>query len=120
MDQKLREEIAQLHAQICYGLADTNRILIIYALAEHPMNVGEIAEYLVLPQPSVSRHLKTLRECGIVRAQRAGQAVLYMLTDDRVVQALELLRSLLADHIGTKATLMGCKDSNLPQTQSSA
>jgi ArsR family transcriptional regulator len=106
MDQKLREEVAQLHAHICSGLADTNRVLIIYALAEHPLNVGDLAEKLDMNQTTTSRHLKVLRERGIVRAERNGQAVYYALTDRRVVEALDLLRAVLNDQLEDRAALV--------------
>jgi len=61
MDKKLVQEINHLHAEICGGLSDPKRITILYALAEGPNNVMEIADILGLPQPTVSRHLKILR-----------------------------------------------------------
>jgi DNA-binding transcriptional ArsR family regulator len=105
MDFKLREEVTQLHAQICSGLADSNRILLLYALVENPHNVGDLAETLGLPQPTVSRHLKVLRERGLVRAERDGQAVYYQLADVRVIQALDLLRAVLGERLQNQATL---------------
>jgi ArsR family transcriptional regulator len=106
MDQHLRDEVAQLHAQMCSGLADTNRILIIYALAEHAMSVGMLAEMLNLSQTATSRHLKILREQGIVRAVREGQAVIYSIADNRVVMALDLLRAVMTDHLGNRMSLV--------------
>ena len=106
MDQNLRDEVAQLHAQLCSGLADTNRILIIYALADRSMNVGTIAETLGLSQTTTSRHLKILRDRGIVRAERDGQAVFYTLTDSRIVQALDLLRTVMTEQLGNRASLV--------------
>jgi DNA-binding transcriptional ArsR family regulator len=105
MDSKLREEVAQLHAQICSGLADPNRILILYALAENPRHVSELADLFSLPQPTVSRHLKTLRERGLVCAQREGQLVVYILKDGRVIEALDLLRAVLGDQLQNQSTL---------------
>ena len=99
MDQKLREEVAQLHAQICSGLADANRIMLLYALADRPCHVGELSTRLELPQPTISRHLKILRERGIVSAHRKGQSVIYILSDQRIIQALDLLRAVLADQL---------------------
>jgi DNA-binding transcriptional ArsR family regulator len=43
MTDSLREEVVRMHAQVCSGLADPNRILIIYSLAEGPRNVTDIA-----------------------------------------------------------------------------
>jgi len=106
MDQHLRDEVAQLHAQLCSGLADTNRILIIYALAEHGMKVGTLADLLGLSQTTTSRHLKILRERGIVQAERDGQSVYYSLADQRVVEALNLLRAVMTDHLGNRMSLV--------------
>jgi DNA-binding transcriptional ArsR family regulator len=105
LEDKLREEVTLLHAQICSALADPNRILIIYSLSENACNVNEIARRLNMSQPTVSRHLKVLRERGIVRAERDGQNVHYRVTDMRIIQALNLLRASLADILGSQAML---------------
>jgi len=105
MDTGLREEVAQLHAQICNALADPNRILILYALEEGIRNVSQLSELLNLPQPTVSRHLKTLRERGLVCAQREGQMVYYILKDSRVIEALDLLRAVLGEQLQSQITL---------------
>lgn len=105
MDQRLREEVAQLHAQICSGLADSNRILLLYVLAEQPRNVTDLSHRLGLPQPTVSRHLKILRERGIVVAEREGQSVFYSLADERIIHALDLLREILAVQLQNQGTL---------------
>ncbi|MHC1739517.1 MAG: ArsR/SmtB family transcription factor [Anaerolineaceae bacterium] len=105
MADTLREEVTRLHAQICSGLADPNRIMIIYSLADGSRNVTEIAATVELPQPTVSRHLKILRERGIVRSERNGQSINYQLSDKRVVDALDLLRSALGDMLKDQAAL---------------
>ncbi|MEN8173293.1 MAG: metalloregulator ArsR/SmtB family transcription factor [Chloroflexota bacterium] len=101
-----REEIAHLHANICGGLADPIRILILYALANSPSNVGELAESLSLPQPTTSRHLKQLRERGLVIAKRDGLFVNYRLADARIIEALDLLRTILSDSLAYRANLI--------------
>mgnify|MGYP001291837211 CR=1 FL=1 len=105
MDEQLREDVYRLHARICAGLADPNRILILYTLHEGSHNVTELTEALGISQPTVSRHLKTLRERGMVDAHREGQSVVYALADKRIVQALNLLRAVLADQLGSQAEL---------------
>jgi ArsR family transcriptional regulator len=105
MDSQLRDEIDQLHAQICGGLADPNRILILYALSEQPCYVSELAGKLGMTQPTASRHLKVLRDRGLVTAQRSGQAVVYSLTDPRVIEALDILRAMLADLLQSQGVL---------------
>lgn len=98
-------EIHQLHSQLCAGLADPNRILLLYALFEENLNVTELSEMLNLPQSTVSRHLKMLRERGLVIGQRKGQSVYYRITDARVIEALDLLRAVLADMLSSQADL---------------
>jgi ArsR family transcriptional regulator len=90
---------------MCEGLADPTRILILYALAEAPHNVGELAETLNAPQPTVSRHLKVLRERDMVRAERLGPSVRYSLTDPRIIEALDILRAVLASRLKSQAAL---------------
>ncbi|HEC23528.1 MAG TPA: ArsR family transcriptional regulator [Chloroflexi bacterium] len=105
MDLSLREEIDRLHAQICGGLADPKRILILYALTEDRTNVSELSGKLGLPQSTVSRHLKILRDRDMVAAERDGQSVYYRVADERIIQALDLLRAVLADVLESRATL---------------
>ncbi len=50
-------------------------ILSFLALQERP--VGDIVDALALEQPSVSKHLRVLKEVGLVRARRDGRRMLY-------------------------------------------
>jgi ArsR family transcriptional regulator len=102
----LTQEITILHANICSALAEPSRILILYALNEKPRNVSDLAKELNLSQPTASRHLNLLRERGLVSAQRDGQSVIHTLTDQRIIQALDLLRAVLADKLKSQASLM--------------
>lgn len=101
----LRDEIHQLHAQLCSSLADPNRILLLYTLSHAPCNVSDLARELDLPQSSVSRHLRVLREGGLVAGQREGHSMVYRLSDDRVIEALDILRSLLAASLKRQGAL---------------
>ena len=107
MQQPQESEIQLFHAQICQALADPTRILLLYRLAEGPLSVGELASHLGVSQPTVSRHLKVLRERGMVTTTRYGATVIYRLIDDRPIQALDLLRSVLRDNLSRSAELMG-------------
>lgn len=105
MDERLEQEVNLLHAHVCQALADPKRILILYALSDKPRYVSELAEILEIPQPTVSRHLKVLRERSLVLAERNGASVYYSLADQRVIQALDLLRGVLADALTQQAQL---------------
>jgi ArsR family transcriptional regulator len=106
----LSQEINHLHADICSALADPTRILLLYALFEQPRCVNDLVRVLEISQPAVSRHLKVLRERGLVRTVRQGVNIEYSLTDDRLIQALDLLRVVLRDRITYRASLI---DTNL-------
>ncbi len=103
--ENLEQEVNQLHSELCAGLADPKRLLILYALSQGALNVSEIAESLNLPQPTTSRHLKLLRERNLVVAERDGTSVYYTLADHRVIDALDILRAVLADHLQSRADL---------------
>jgi len=94
-----------LHANICSGLADPRRILILYALHDKASNVSDLAEEIGISQPAASRHLNILRDRGMVSAQREKQSVMYSLVDPRVISALDLLRAVLADQLKSQAAL---------------
>lgn len=103
----LELEVNLLHERICSALSDTTRIMILYLLAERDMYVNEIAEELNAPQSTVSRHLKVLRERNLVSTERQGTAVFYSLVDKRIIQSLDLMRSILNDQIQANAQITG-------------
>jgi ArsR family transcriptional regulator len=105
-NSNLAQEIAQLHAELCSALADPTRLLILYALADQADTVSGLTQKLVVPQPNISRHLKVLRDGGLVRATRQGMSVQYDITDQRVIQALDLLRAVLRDRIQHNVNLI--------------
>lgn len=102
----LKLEISQLQADMCSAFTDSTRILILYVLHEKPCNVNELANLIGIPQSSVSRHLKILRDRGLVQTSRSGVTITYSLVDERLIQALEILRTVLHDTIKSKADLM--------------
>ena len=95
IDEKLEQEVALLHQRVCSGLADPKRVLLLYALSDGPMCVSELVDALNVSQPTVSRHLRLLRDRRLVDAERRGTAVYYRLTDMRLIGALDLLRAVL-------------------------
>lgn len=102
----LSQEVTQLHADICSAIAEPQRILLLYAIVEQERNVSELGEAIGISQPSASRHLKILRERGLVEAKRSGSNVVYSLTDRRLIEALDLLREIMNDRITYRASLV--------------
>ena len=102
----LKQEIIQLEADFCAALSDPTRIFILYALSERSLNVTELTNELGIPQPTISRHLKVLRERGLVFTERQGTIITYHLTDQRIIQAMDLLRSAMRDRLTQRASII--------------
>ncbi|WP_327397807.1 ArsR/SmtB family transcription factor [Streptomyces phaeochromogenes] len=61
------------------ALADPHRRAIVALLLERPRPVGEIVEACGLSQPSTSKHLRVLRDAGLVRVRQDAQRRVYAL-----------------------------------------
>ncbi|MCA9985921.1 MAG: winged helix-turn-helix transcriptional regulator [Anaerolineales bacterium] len=90
-------ELNLLHANVCEALGDTKRIMILYALHDRPRNVSTLANDLDTPQPTISRHLRVLRQRSLVAAERDGASVIYRLSDPRIIAILDEMRLVLRD-----------------------
>jgi DNA-binding transcriptional ArsR family regulator len=66
------------------AIAETRRREILEYLAGEERPVGDIVIDLRLEQPSVSKHLKVLREVGLVRVRRNGRHMLYRTNSDAI------------------------------------
>ncbi len=62
-----------------HALADPTRLRIVELLAEGEHSAGELAAQFDTSRPGVSRHLRVLREHGLVRVRGEGQRRLYSL-----------------------------------------
>ncbi len=106
ISQTLTQEVSLLEADLCSAFSDPTRILILYALNERALNVTELTQELGISQPATSRHLRVLRDKGLVFTTRQGNSIIYSITDIRLIHALDLLRGVLRDRIQQRADLM--------------
>ncbi|WP_206290859.1 ArsR/SmtB family transcription factor [Humisphaera borealis] len=67
-------------------LADPTRLAVLEALIAGPKHVGSIQKLLDVEQSLLSHHLQTLREAGLVEAERDGKSVLYRLAPSVVAR----------------------------------
>jgi DNA-binding transcriptional ArsR family regulator len=68
---------ASTSSDVFNAVAEPQRRAILQFIAGDERSVGEIVEALELAQPSVSKHLRVLRDVGIVRSRREGRQILY-------------------------------------------
>jgi len=67
-------------------LAEPSRRAILSLLADSERSVGDIEAELNLPQPSVSKHLRVLREAGFVEARVDAQRRVYRITPKPLIE----------------------------------
>ena len=66
------------------ALGDSNRRAIVELLREVDRSVGELADHLPISRPAVSRHLRVLKNAGLVHDTEDGTRRLYSLSDEGV------------------------------------
>ena len=67
-------------------LADDNRRTVLEELRVRPATVNELASVLPIARPGVSRHLRVLREAGLVEVQRDAQRRIYSLRPEPLAE----------------------------------
>ena len=75
---------AATSSDVFNAVAEPQRRAILDFLAADERPVGDIVDALELAQPSVSKHLRVLRDVGLVRARRDGRRVLYRMNADAI------------------------------------
>ncbi len=76
---------------VFHALSDPIRLEIVAYLRDGEKCVCEIAPHLNLIQPLVSRHLKTLKDAGIVRCRKDGTKRMYSIVDQRIFGVIDTL-----------------------------
>lgn len=80
---------AALHTDALDALGDPNRRAIVEILSSGARPVGEIAAALPISRPAVSRHLRLLKQAGLVADRAEGTRRVYGLRDEGIVAVRE-------------------------------
>lgn len=83
--------------EVLQALADPSRRTVLEILRSHPATAGELAAALPIARPGVSRHLRVLRDVGLVDVRQEAQRRIYTLRPEalaEVDQWLEPYRAL--------------------------
>jgi DNA-binding transcriptional ArsR family regulator len=76
---------------VLQALADPSRRTVLEILRSHPATAGELAEALPIARPGVSRHLRVLREVGLVDVRQDAQRRIYTLRPEAFAEVDEWL-----------------------------
>ncbi len=90
-------KIFEVHASYCRALANPKRLALLACLDRREMSVGELADTLEVPMPTVSRHLSLLKSKHLVKARQEGTKVFYSASDPRIVEACTMIRTVLIE-----------------------
>jgi DNA-binding transcriptional ArsR family regulator len=71
---------------VLHALSDESRRTVMEVLRDHPATVSELAELLPIARPGVSRHLRVLREAGLVDVEHDAQWRVYRLRPEPLVE----------------------------------
>jgi DNA-binding transcriptional ArsR family regulator len=82
------------------ALAEPHRRVILELVAGEPRPVGDIAGHLDITPQAVSRHLKVLREAGLVDERREGTRHLFVVNPDGFGAVQQFLADFWTQHLG--------------------
>jgi DNA-binding transcriptional ArsR family regulator len=71
---------------VLQALADGSRRTLLEILRDHPATAGELAAALPIARPGVSRHLRVLREAGLVDVRQEAQRRIYSLRPEPLAE----------------------------------
>ena len=92
----LTEEDAVVQARLLKALADPTRLRILSLLSRHEgeVCVFEIVESFTLEQPTISHHLRILRDAGLVDCRKKGLWAYYYVRRDALTRARDVIEGL--------------------------
>jgi DNA-binding transcriptional ArsR family regulator len=75
------------------ALADPSRRTVLEILRDHEATAGELADALPIARPGLSRHLRVLRQAGLVDVRQDAQRRIYRLRPEALIEVDDWLGS---------------------------
>lgn len=76
-----------MRRDVFQAISDPVRRRIVDLLAESPLTVNEVAAQFEVSRPAISRHLRILEECGVLRFEQQGRSRICSVEVDRLIPA---------------------------------
>ena len=89
----------EIQAEFCKAMGNSIRLQLLHTLRGRPMTVSDLCQETNFSQVTVSRQLSILRSVGVVNSSKLGNAKLYQLTDNKIAEICDLVRSVLIEQI---------------------
>lgn len=100
------ERIYVMHAECCKVFSHPVRLKILDCLREGKKTVNELTKEVEASQSNVSQHLSLMKEKGIVIAKRKGKYVYYKVTNEKILQAFDLVKDFLKEGLEEKQKVL--------------
>lgn len=92
---ELNRENFEINAKIMKAFSDPCRLKIIKILKDKSLNATELLEYLHISQPTLSHHMKILKDSGVVKIKKDGKWSFYTLSEDMLIEVSNYLRRIV-------------------------
>lgn len=112
MEEKQEKLLYELHAEICKTLSNAKRLQIINVLRHGEMSVGELASKTSIRIANVSQHLAIMSQKGILKRRREGLNIYYSIAHPKVIQAFDIMREVLLEHLEDRVKIVGNVSNN--------
>ncbi|MBI3051618.1 winged helix-turn-helix transcriptional regulator [Candidatus Woesearchaeota archaeon] len=93
------KRLYEMHADLCKAFSNPTRLEILNLLRNKELSVTELVEKTKLSQANISQHLSIMRSKGIVTSRRKGKGIYYRLTTQKIIEAFDMIREVLAAKI---------------------
>ena len=95
----MNQSIFKIQAEFCKAMGNETRLYVLHLLRDEPKTINQICHETGLPQSNVSRQLGILKNVGVVIAHRNGGEMVYQITDPKIGEVCDLVRSVLLEQI---------------------
>jgi ArsR family transcriptional regulator len=99
------DSLFERHAEFCKMFSNPKRLRILHLLKDSEYSVSEISEETGISQPTVSQHLRKMRDQGVVTKREAGLNNYYSIADARIVEGMNTMREVLLDQLADDAAV---------------
>ncbi|HSG32133.1 MAG TPA: metalloregulator ArsR/SmtB family transcription factor [Thermodesulfobacteriota bacterium] len=77
------------------AIGDERRRKILTILSKGSASAGDISSKFKISQPTISNHLKILREAGLIKEKKIAQSRIYSLNQDRIKKVIATLSEIV-------------------------
>lgn len=92
-----------MHSDLCKTLANDKRQMILAALRDEELSVGDLGERTGMSQSNLSQHLSRMRANGVVHTRREGTRVFYRIANPKLIQAFDLITEVMQESMEERA-----------------